>query len=371
MITETFVVLAISTLLGVAAVPPDEEVRRPRRLYISLSNPYGADDPRHRAWLRGHVHGRFGSAMAEPASPAYCRGWQAGRKVGNGFVGKRHGALLTIARAVSTVLAPSKATARSRWHGPGFAARRDVMNVGSRSLRPSNWRGPNRLQAAAPDRVDTVRRKSFPARWARSMTVKHPTWLAAIAVALMLASPAIAEQPGVRCVQDLMNALGFDAGAPDGLIGQKTIAATEAYRKWMSTSAGGPGWAQPSLNRSNGEFWCDRVADAHPRVASFKTGSGTPIVGSASTNAAAAATTCSPELGKWTWFRGGDVAFRADGRVFRQSHEANWTCKDNVVTIRWLTGAWIDTLALSRDRRRLRGVNNINFDVWGSWKSAE
>lgn len=45
-----------------------------------------------------------------------------------------------------------------------------------------------------------------------------------------LSTFALAEQPGVRCVQNQLNALGFNSGRPDGTIGSKTRQASEEYR---------------------------------------------------------------------------------------------------------------------------------------------
>lgn len=76
-------------------------------------------------------------------------------------------------------------------------------------------------------------------------------------------------QPGIQCVQNQLNALGFSAGSADGSIGPKTRAAAEEYRNWMMSGAGGANWSQPPLTALNGEFWCDRVGDAHPAVAKY------------------------------------------------------------------------------------------------------
>jgi subtilisin-like proprotein convertase family protein len=80
---------------------------------------------------------------------------------------------------------------------------------------------------------------------------------------------ALAEQPGIRCVQNQLNALGFNLGTPDGTIGTKTRSAAEEYRAWMSGGAGEAGWSQPPLTALNGEFWCQKVGEAHPEVAKY------------------------------------------------------------------------------------------------------
>ena len=76
-------------------------------------------------------------------------------------------------------------------------------------------------------------------------------------------------QLGIQCVQNQLNALGFNTGSADGNIGPRTRAAAEEYRNWMTNGAGGAGWSQPPLTALNGEFWCEQVADAHPAVAKF------------------------------------------------------------------------------------------------------
>ena len=173
-------------------------------------------------------------------------------------------------------------------------------------------------------------------------------------VSLMLATSVVsAAQPGIACVQNQMNALGFDAGPADGSIGPKTRAATEAYRAWMKTNAE-PGWAQPALNATNGVFWCEKVGQAHSKVAKYATSEPEQ---------------CNLQLGQWKWFRFGDVEFRADGSVYRQSREARWTCSQDVVTIRWIEGGYVDTLVLSRAGKRLSGKNQHGNDIWGTWKS--
>jgi len=43
-------------------------------------NPYGADDPRSKAWGHGYHDGRVGSKLAMPKNPAYIRGWEAGKQ---------------------------------------------------------------------------------------------------------------------------------------------------------------------------------------------------------------------------------------------------------------------------------------------------
>ena len=93
--------------------------------------------------------------------------------------------------------------------------------------------------------------------------------LGALLLTFMTMNCALAEQPGIRCVQNQLDALGFKAGVADGTIGTATRAAAEEYRAWMSGGAGGAGWSQPPLTALNGEFWCQKVREAHPEVAKF------------------------------------------------------------------------------------------------------
>jgi hypothetical protein len=97
---------------------------------------------------------------------------------------------------------------------------------------------------------------------------------AAIAVSLALscstAMAGVAESAvdAVKCVQNELNALGFEAGLADGLVGVKTFLASEAYIRYMRANAE-RGWAQPNLGVDNARHWCEKVAEAHPKVAPF------------------------------------------------------------------------------------------------------
>jgi len=102
--------------------------------------------------------------------------------------------------------------------------------------------------------------------------MRRTALLAASALlAVMASSPAsAASEPGIACVQNQLNALGFDAGSADGSIGPNTRAAAEEYRRWMSGGAGSDGWSQPALNALNGEQWCRRIAVDHPETAKYQ-----------------------------------------------------------------------------------------------------
>lgn len=89
------------------------------------------------------------------------------------------------------------------------------------------------------------------------------------AALLAFAAPAHADQPGIRCVQNELNALGFMSGVPDGSFGPQTSQAAEEYRTWMINGGGNTDWNGPPLNGANGEAWCAQVAKDHPEVARF------------------------------------------------------------------------------------------------------
>jgi len=98
--------------------------------------------------------------------------------------------------------------------------------------------------------------------------------LAALALSLALSgSSAIARAAedavgAVKCVQRELTALGFETGLADGLVGVKTFLASEAYIRYMRAN-GEKGWAQPGLNVDTARLWCEKVAEAHPKVAPF------------------------------------------------------------------------------------------------------
>lgn len=101
----------------------------------------------------------------------------------------------------------------------------------------------------------------------RAFQLRH-----AIAGLLMIgvigsASAALADTASVQCVQNQLRALGFDAGPSDGIVGVRTFLAGEAYIRFMKANAE-LGWAQPALNDGNAAHWCEKVAEAHPRVSS-------------------------------------------------------------------------------------------------------
>ena len=72
----------------------------------------------------------------------------------------------------------------------------------------------------------------------------------------------------VKCVQHQLDKLGFDPGPADGLVGGQTFRASETYIRYMRANAE-KGWAMPSLYAGNAAHWCEKVAEAHPKVASY------------------------------------------------------------------------------------------------------
>ena len=85
---------------------------------------------------------------------------------------------------------------------------------------------------------------------------------AAIAVALtMAAAAAHADKPTAKCVQNQLNDLGFDAGTVDGLIGPRTRAAADAWRKTQD-----PEPDLLRLTRRSAISWCRAIGKATPRL---------------------------------------------------------------------------------------------------------
>lgn len=111
--------------------------------------------------------------------------------------------------------------------------------------------------------------KTFPTTPSVRRSATRST-LAALSLAMALATStaALADTDAVRCVQKELNALGFEAGLTDGMVGVRTFLAGEAYIRYMKANAE-VGWAQPSLNDGNARHWCEKVAEAHPAVAPF------------------------------------------------------------------------------------------------------
>ena len=82
------------------------------------------------------------------------------------------------------------------------------------------------------------------------------------------AAQATTSATAIKCVQQQLDKLGFDPGPADGLVGGQTFRASETYIRYMRAN-GEKGWAMPSLYAGNAAHWCEKVAEAHPKVAPF------------------------------------------------------------------------------------------------------
>lgn len=95
--------------------------------------------------------------------------------------------------------------------------------------------------------------------------------VAVLGVALGVPVSAGAAESGpdaVRCVQKQLNALGFDVGVADGVVGVKTFLASEAYTRFLRANGEGGSVRTPLSVRSARE-WCEMVADDSPKVAPY------------------------------------------------------------------------------------------------------
>lgn len=73
----------------------------------------------------------------------------------------------------------------------------------------------------------------------------------------------------IVCVQDELNALGFNAGTADGVLGGKTQQAAAAYVQFAKQSDAS--FVMPSVTADNARMWCETVAKQNPAVARFWT----------------------------------------------------------------------------------------------------
>jgi len=103
-------------------------------------------------------------------------------------------------------------------------------------------------------------------------TVRTILFSTAISLALgCSASVSGAAEPAtdaVRCVQKQLNALGFGAGFPDGLVGVKTFLASEAYTRFVRANGEG-GSVGSALNSRSAQEWCETLAGDNPIVALY------------------------------------------------------------------------------------------------------
>lgn len=72
----------------------------------------------------------------------------------------------------------------------------------------------------------------------------------------------------VRCVQKQFNALGFEVGVVDGVVGVKTFLASEAYTRFLGANGEGGSVRTPLSARSARE-WCEMLADDDRKVATY------------------------------------------------------------------------------------------------------
>jgi TPR repeat protein len=90
----------------------------------------------------------------------------------------------------------------------------------------------------------------------------------ALGCAATVAGAAEPATDAVRCVQKQLNALGFEAGSVDGLVGVKTFLASEAYVRYMRAK-GEDGLARMAFNVRRAHEWCEMVANDFPTVAPY------------------------------------------------------------------------------------------------------
>lgn len=83
-----------------------------------------------------------------------------------------------------------------------------------------------------------------------------------------VANAAESGPDAVRCVQKQLNALGFDVGVADGVVGVKTFLASEAYTRFLRANGEGGAVRTPLSVRSARE-WCEMVADDYPTVDAY------------------------------------------------------------------------------------------------------
>jgi TPR repeat protein len=79
---------------------------------------------------------------------------------------------------------------------------------------------------------------------------------------------AATDTAAIKCAQKQLNVLGFSAGIPDGIVGVRTFIAGETYIGFMR-AVSETGWKQPSLGPTTAALWCEKVAEAHPKVAVY------------------------------------------------------------------------------------------------------
>lgn len=83
------------------------------------------------------------------------------------------------------------------------------------------------------------------------------------AVTCLLASPAIANEAHIACVQNQLNAAGYDAGTADGLIGRRTRTALEEFSDAHELDQTMP------LSEANSAALCRRIGLTEPELKAF------------------------------------------------------------------------------------------------------
>ena len=74
-------------------------------------------------------------------------------------------------------------------------------------------------------------------------------------------NPAVAD---VRCVQSRLDALGYNTGLPDGVLGKKSHAAAKAYLESVKTTL-------PKLSKETSAEWCSELATKTVGLSGFET----------------------------------------------------------------------------------------------------
>ncbi len=85
-------------------------------------------------------------------------------------------------------------------------------------------------------------------------------FVASLLTALFFATSAMASEPGVQCLQAVLNAAGYDAGPEDGQIGPRTRAALRRFREET------PLPVLQSLTHRNAVVFCRLAGEARPEL---------------------------------------------------------------------------------------------------------
>lgn len=88
-------------------------------------------------------------------------------------------------------------------------------------------------------------------------------WLST-AIVLASGSAVVASSADMRCVQQQLSFLGYEAGTADGLIGRKTRAAAAEYAASKGAASG-----LSDLTHDTARQWCTALSKANPELAAF------------------------------------------------------------------------------------------------------